>query len=234
MPDNLVFIARHFAGFVFRLLEYGRIIIWILGAIAVYRLFKNRKLANPHVQFVFLVFTLLLGLYFLFVFISQMPFGNRYFMPLILLLTVITAYYFTLKVSRKTIFLFLLVLFFELTGHFWIYPIHIAQPWDATLAHLPYYELREKCFQFIEDNGIDYKDVSGGFCFYGDRGFVELANFGKKVEAGRGKRYFIYSNISADDDDIEDVEYSGRWKELVRFEKGFVFVALFEKINSNE
>ena len=65
-------------------------------------------------------------------------------------------------------------------------------------------------------------------------GFVELANFGKKVEAGRGKRYFIYSNISADDDDIEDVEYSGRWKELVRFEKGFVFVALFEKINSNE
>ena len=47
--------------------------------------------------------------------------------------------------------------------------------------------------------------------------------------AGRDKEYFIYSNISAEDADIEEVENSNNWTEVKRFEKGKVFVVLLKR-----
>ncbi|NLX71778.1 MAG: hypothetical protein GXY94_00535 [Bacteroidales bacterium] len=45
--------------------------------------------------------------------------------------------------KRKLKLYALLLLLMFAGAHFWIYPDRIAKAWDATLAHQPYYALRE-------------------------------------------------------------------------------------------
>ena len=130
---------------------------------------------------------------------------------------------------------FLLIICFELTGHFWIYPEKIVTFWDCTLAHLPYYELREKCFAYIEDQKIDYKDISASFCLYEDRRFVELRNAGKIVGNTDNRKYYIYSNISnACDEWFDQLKTSNRLIPIKRFEKGLVYITIYKNTQYKE
>ena len=162
-----------------------------------------------------------------------MPFSARYFMPHFFLLTIFCCWGIIHFYKNQVVYtLLILIVILQATGHFWIYPDKIAKSWDCTLSHIPYYELRKTCFRYIDENGINYDNISAGFCFYGDRGYAELNNFGKTVIAGRDREYFIYSNISAEDADIEEVENSNSWTEVKRFEKGKVFVVLLKRKES--
>jgi len=121
---------------------------------------------------------------------------------------------------------------FELTGHLWIYPEKMAKSWDCTLAHLPYYELRKQCFDYIDRQNMDYERISAGFCLYGDRGFTELNQAGKKVGTQLNNQYFIYSNISnLPDEWIDELHNSAHWKPLRTFEKWPVHITVFENIS---
>ena len=125
----------------------------------------------------------------------------------------------------------MLVLCFELTGHFWIYPEKIAKSWDCTLAHLPYYELRTECFNYIDLQKLDYKDISAGFCLYGNRRFIEMKNEDKTIGADTNRKYFIYSNISNVEDSLaEELKNKAHWIPIKRFEKGFVFITIYERV----
>jgi hypothetical protein len=111
-------------------------------------IFIKKKIVLSTEEKAFALFVLLMnGLYFLFVFITQMPFGPRYFMPqffvLSLFVLLVLGKYFNDKKLKIT---FIIAFVFTLTGHFWVYPEKISQPWDTTLAHIPYYELRKECF----------------------------------------------------------------------------------------
>ncbi len=49
------------------------------------------------------------------------------------------------------------------SGNFWVYPQPIATGWDSTLAHLPYYRLRNEMLQFIDSQKISYGDIGTAF-----------------------------------------------------------------------
>ena len=177
MPQNLQTIIAHFLSFVLRCVENGRFVIWILAFFFLFILIKKkRKLSS--VEKTLGIFVLLLnGLYFLFIFISQMPFSARYFSPQFFALTILVLLFIVKYFDFKKIkLIFILILVFTLSGHFWIYPEKMAKAWDATLAHLPYYELRNDCFKYIDENDFDYNDLAAGFCLSGDRGFIKLTD----------------------------------------------------------
>ena len=233
LPDSFRIIIRHFFEFVLRSVENGRLLIWILSLLTGYKLFKSKHVFSKNQKILLSVLILHFLLYFLFIFVSQMPFSARYFMPHFFLLTLFCCWGIIHFYKNQVVYtLLILIVILQASGHFWIYPDKIAKSWDCTLSHIPYYELRKSCFRYIDENGINYDDISAGFCFYGDRGYAELNNFGKTVIAGRDREYFIYSNISADDADIEDVENSNSWAEVKRFEKGKVFVVLLKRKES--
>ena len=230
LPASFWIIIRHFFEFVLRSVENGRLLIWILSLLTGYKLFKSKHVFSKNQKILLSVLILHSLLYFIFIFISQMPFSARYFMPHFFLLTLFCCWGIIHFYKNQVVYtLLILIVILQASGHFWIYPDKIAKSWDCTLSHIPYYELRKECFRYIDENGINYDNISAGFCFYGDRGYAELNNFGKTVIAGRDREYFIYSNISAEDADIEEVENSNSWTEVKRFEKGKVFVVLFKR-----
>ena len=49
----------------------------------------------------------------------------------------------------------LLLLAGLISGNLWIYPRNIAQGWDATLAHVPYYNLRIEAINYLDKNNIE-------------------------------------------------------------------------------
>lgn len=232
LPTNVGRIAKHFAEFGLRSVENGRIIIWIAGFFSAYYIWKKKYQLSNEQKFIFLVFLLLTGLYLLFVFVSQMPFSARYFMPQFFILTILSLSVLLKQLKANTIkLLFICILLFEISGNFWIYPEKIAKAWDCTLAHLPYYELREDCFKYIDKNNIPYNELSAGFCLYGNRQFIELNNNSKTVGTDKNLRYFLYSNISnLDDQFANELKNKELWIPLKSFEKGFVKVIVYERL----
>jgi len=232
LPSGMGRIIRHFAEFGLRSVENGRIFIWTLGIYIGFKTYNSKIQLSKNEKLLLLYFVLLSGLYILFIFITQMPFSARYFAPQFLLLTLVTLLgiikFFD---NRKITFIFILILLFEVTGNFWIYPDKIAKSWDCTLAHLPYYELRDKCFNYIDQQKLDYRQVSAGFCLYGNRRFVELNNEGKTIGTDENCKYFIFSNISnVEDSFASELKNKSHWIQIKKFEKGLVYITIYRNV----
>jgi hypothetical protein len=230
-PVSLGRIIKHFAEFGLRSIENGRIFIWTLSIFSSILVWKLKiKLSHP-TKVLLLYFLLQTGLYFIFIFISQMPFSPRYFMPQFFVLTILVLTILSNTLKQRSIkIIYALVLLFELTGHFWIYPDKVAKSWENTLCHLPYYELREECFNYIDSKKIDYNEINAGFCFYGNRRFVELKNTDEVIGSDSKSNYYIYSNISNVEDSLaENLKNPNDWIPIKKFEKGFVYITLYKK-----
>lgn len=229
LPGGISRVIKHLAEFGLRSVENGRIIIWIIGIYSTFQATKKRTKLSPEFKAILLFFILLTILYIVFVLVTQMPFSGRYFMPQFFLLTLLSMFGISEYVSPKRIEILLLaVLCFELTGNLWIYPDRIAKSWDCTLAHMTYYELREECFTYIDQQKLDYNQISAGFCLYGNRGFTELKNRGKIIGTKENCQYFIYSNISNVEDSFADKLKNGsQWIPLKRFVNGFVYITIY-------
>lgn len=232
LPNSFIQILRHAAEFGLRLFENGRFMMFIFAGIILFKIVKyNLKLKQTE-TLLLMFFVLHAAIYVVFIFISSMPFSARYFMPFYFSFSVLTLVLADriLNVPKKRIF-FALIFIFQITGHFWVYPDKIAKSWDCTLAHYPYYELREQCFSYIDQKGISYSDLSGGFCFYSDRKYFELNNKGKFVNTDMNRAYFIYSNISnLTDNEIESLSDKSKWQSEKRFYKWPVEIVLYKKI----
>jgi len=230
IPNESGKIIRHIAEFGLRSIENGRILIWLTGIYIAFLTYKSKVKLTLHEKVLLSFFLLLTGLYVLFIFITQMPLSARYFMPQFFLLTILTLLgIFKFYNKHKINFFLILIICFELTGNLWIYPEKIAKSWDCTLAHLPYYELRKECFNYIDGEKLDYNDISGGFCIHGKRDFIELNKVNKTVGSDNNKKYFIYSNISNVVDSMSDALHNTKnWTPIKRFEKWPVFITIYK------
>ena len=235
IPTGVGQIIKHVAEFGLRSIENGRIIIWFLGIYIAYLTYKSKTLLTQIEKVLLLFFLLLSGLYIIFILITQMPFSARYFMPQFFILSIMTLLGVLKFFNKNSVkFIFILIICFELTGNLWIYPDRIAKSWDCTLAHLPYYELRKDCFKFIEAEEIDYKDISGGFCFYGNSRFIDLTQNDKTIGIDSNRKYYIYSNISnVEDRFVKELQNKNAWLPIKTFEKGFVNITIYKKNSLN-
>ena len=233
LPSGVGAVVKHLAEYGLRSVENGRIVIWLIGIYVAFHRIKKMKTLSAELKALLLLFVLLAGLYLLLGCVTRMPFSARYFMPQFFLLTVLVLKGLTeIVTGRKIVVYLIVVLCFELTGHLWIYPRKIAKSWDCTLAHLPYYGLRAECFQYIDKQGWNYKDISGSFCLYGNRRFTELGNADKTIGTSAHNKYFIYSNISnVDDSLLDELENPMRWTPVRQFEKGAVLIIIYEQKN---
>ena len=237
LPESGLVVVRHLFSFVLRLVENGHVVIWLLAVCCVLQWVKRRDGLTLQERTLAIFFLLLMGVYVLFVFISQMPFSPRYFMPQFFTLSILVCSYLGRHYAGKRLkAIYVVVLLFVLTGHGWIYPEKMAKPWDATLAHLPYYALRQECFGYIEAEGIDYAEVSSGFCLYGDRGFAELQHWGKTVSpALLSGEYVIYSNVcNMSDEAIDTLHNPALWTPLRTFERWPVVITVYQRVHHGD
>lgn len=92
-----------------------------------------------------------------------------------------------------------------LTGNFWIYPDKVSQGWDASLAHLHYFELRHEAISYLKENEIEIEETASFFPNNTYIDAVDLNDDKRKFPDFTGKeQYVLYSNVF----NIKDSEYN--------------------------
>jgi len=122
-----------------------------------------------------------------------------------------------------------------LSGNFWIYPSRIAQGWDASLAHLPYYKLRDNMMNYMEENGIELEDVGSAFPNNMKQKYIQLNDSDKKhCELNLEKnQYILYSNVYNDfsDEQVDQMENNFILEKGMK--KRGVFIRLYRRPDSD-
>ena len=195
-----------FMGFIFnigilgwRLIDFGRLFIWIFLALAIIQLFRKKNVMDNHIRNLSLLIILSGIVLFPSMLIYKVLSSHRYLLPLYSLVTILAGYLLFEKsvLSIKPKIIFSILLIGMITGNLWIYPDNVAKGWDSTIAHLPYHSLRKKMIRYIENKKINFASVGSEvpntnpqkyYYLNDDERFFPLKDFKKDT-------YIFYSNV---------------------------------------
>jgi hypothetical protein len=129
--------------------------------------------------------------------------AHRYLLPIYIIFDFLALKLISdLKTGKMQTLLFFTVFMGLISGNFWVYPQPISTGWDSTLAHLPYYRLRNKMAQYIDNQGIKYSAIGTAFPNLRPSKLIDLA---KNTEGGNfsaldfeKNQYIFYSNVMND------------------------------------
>ncbi|MFD2550935.1 hypothetical protein ACFSQP_03805 [Bizionia sediminis] len=212
-------------------LEYGRFIIFLALMPLLYKYIKEKSLKNLLIDRMGIaLFVISIVLFFGMVPFSN-PIGNRYFMVCyILAIIVLINLIFLFQIKYKNVMLSAVVICF-LSGHFWIYPATISQPWDSTLAYLRYFPLEVKMENYIKNSELEISHI-GTRIRLNERDFSALqplsetdkyAHFNIQTNA-----YILLSNIENYTKDDELLKVQNEWELLETFSDCGVFISLYK------
>ncbi len=214
-----------------RLVDFGRLIIWVYLAVNVFFFVKHKRKLDPKLKSLLL----LIGILFLVLtpsmLLHQGILNPRYLLPIFLMINVLTVYilYTTFYFNRTLIFSLLVAAL--VAGNFLVYPPSIAQGWDASLSYLPFVELRKKMNQYIKDEGIPVESVGTVFPNYYSFRLTDLTE-DKRQYAHKdlsNQLYIFDSNIFNDFTDEERATLIKGWELIQAFEQRNIYVHLYKK-----
>ncbi len=217
---------------IWRIMDFGR--VFVIIAIVLITLTRLGKI-RLHKKFKYLIFmmaSLVICLGYSFTTYKYLS-AHRYLLPLYLILLLGFLYMLFVFVSNKRVqnIIYLIVFGALLSGHLWIYPEGIAKGWDSSLAHWPYYELREKMNAYLEQKDIAYSEVASEFPNVSERRFMELNESHEKHQYFNldSNDYVLYSNVYNNFNDEEINQLKRNFKPIQSFEKRGVFMSLYKK-----
>jgi hypothetical protein len=224
-----------------RFLDFGRVFLWVGIGILGYHTWKKYKteLKKPtkDINDLLILFLTLTVVVIPPLLIHQYITAHRYLLPLFLCADLLFFYLAFHQFENRRIHtaIYILVAAGLATGNLWIYPRHISQGWDSTLAHWPHYELREKMIGYIQEQGIPFDSIGTAFPEIGPFKYKDLTgNENGFVEKNLSRNnYVLYSNVMNDFTDEEIRELDGAaWTPVREFRKNGVFFVLYRKSNS--
>lgn len=226
---SLSHIIKNIASLAIRMLDSGRIIVWLFLLVAIIKMgIKNFIAFVVHSRLSIIYLSVLFTLFLVTIPVTN-PFGDRYFIVLYILLALITAQLLS-KVyeARKIRIVFVGMLLVLVSGNFWVYSEKMSKAWDSVLCHLPYYSLRQEMITYLEDQHIDVNDVSASFPLsapFADLDINEDKRQFTTVDWDKN-RYIIYSNLyNWDDESIHTIH--SKWKLQKELKSGLIFLRLY-------
>lgn len=215
-----------------RFLDYGLVFVWLALAIASYSVWRKAAplKANPirESALLFVLSTLLLSLPFL---RYQGLHAHRYLLPAMLGLQLFAFALISNSGLSGKLRQGLLALMFVglLTGHCWIYPASVAQGWDSTLAHLPYYSLKREMIDRLDARGIPLGEVGTAFPEIGPQYLKDLSDRmdGFSPKDLETQAYILWSNIMNDFTDAELDALQAEWRTDTRLCRGSICLVLY-------
>ncbi|MEY4934316.1 MAG: hypothetical protein RIS64_675 [Bacteroidota bacterium] len=238
---SLLGLCKNIVVISWRLVDFGHLWCWLSIWLIIFLNKRNQNHNNPIQQNVLAIqqhLVLLLILSILILTPTALIYNNlsahRYFLPIYLILNIVSIHAILHQswFSKKTYFVLMIGL---MTGHFWVYPQPIATGWDATLAHLPYYSMRQKILQYVENQHINTKMVGSSFPNVQAFRFIDLKRVPQdSAFAAKNfdtNQYIFYSNVFNDfsETEINILKRNTQWKPLKILKKGQVEVILYEK-----
>lgn len=215
-----------------RTLDFGRGFIWLgmlVAGIMVYR--KNRRFPQPARALATLLFLPLLGFSLVFLPYTN-PIGHRYYLVVFLLAALLAFYLLTQlrsKGLRRGLYGFMLLGL--LSGHFWVYPEGIAKGWDASLAHRPYFALRQQAIRYLDNRQIPLETVGSDYPNLSPLAQTDLLPDTRQFKSKdlQTDTYVLYSNVFNGFTDAEIQELKTRWQPVESWKRGQVFLILYRK-----
>jgi len=186
---NLVLIA-------WRMVDYGRIIVFVLIAILFY---KNRKKIN----FGIITYLIIASFFILSIVLLAIsnPIAHRYLLPFYCMSLLLLVYWIQ-SVKHAELLFCITFMVLVLGGKYIVYKQPIATGWDATPAHWDYFVAREEMLNFIDRSAIGINDIATAFpCvnvnYYSDlRGRnIDFKNY---FDTRSTYNYILYSNVMND------------------------------------
>ena len=153
---------KNIAILVWRLVDFGHVFIGLIILFCCFLLrgylrFKKTKTLVVLLGISVIVLTPTLLLY-------KGLLAHRYLLPIYLIINLLCLKLISdLKAGTWQPLLYTMAFIGLLSGNFWVYPQPISTGWDSTLAHLPYYGLRNEMIQYIDNQGIKHKEVGTAF-----------------------------------------------------------------------
>ncbi len=195
-------LARNVVVFGWRLLDYGRVFVWLALCIGLWLERERLSIRLPRgpAQWL-LVGSILFALLLAFPLLTHRGLLNhRYLLPVVVLFDMLAGYLLLHKIWRGRRLLYLLSLAGLLSGNLWVYPPPIAQGWDSTPAHLPYYRVRGEMLRELERREIPPDSVGTAFPEIGPLDYRDLSGRreGLVDKDLPHQRYIFYSNVMND------------------------------------
>jgi hypothetical protein len=202
-----------------RWLDFGRIFLWIVFGFSIVYYFRRRAFPGRAVNrlggLLLLLAVVLLPSMLLYTGLS----GHRYLLPLFMMFSLlVTTALAHLHDDRASRWWSALVAIGFLTGHAWIYPPQISQQWDATLAHVPYYEHRAAAINYLSASSIEPSAVGTVFPAIGPFTYRDLSGDQRGFSRAdlRTDTLIFYSTIMNDFTD-ESLEELKAWEVLEEY-----------------
>jgi len=157
------------------------------------------------------------------------PISHRYLLPVMVPMVLGLAYWLLVvqPVSRRGVVLLLVL---NLSGNLWVYPRPIAQAWDATLAHWPYYATRDRFLTALERAGIELQQVGTCFPHVGPIDRIDLSGREAGMPPANLKQDSLvaYCTVMNDFSDAELAELD-RWNKRIEICRWPICWILYEK-----
>jgi hypothetical protein len=235
-PDSPWESLWHFASFgeflkncivlVHRYLDFGRIAIFIvlIGLLLFQRKIfldkKNKKLLLLAFSSVFFVASISL--------VAINPFGHRYFIVSYLIFALVAFRGLSLLPRKRKKLVYGLLIASLVSGNLWVYPREISQGWDASLAHVPYFELRQKAIQYLDENNIPIHKTGTFFPNGGKIDKIDLSNDSRAFLNFKAEEpYVFYSNVyNLSDGEISLID--ANYKTIKVFRSGTVKIEILQ------
>jgi 4-amino-4-deoxy-L-arabinose transferase-like glycosyltransferase len=212
-----------------RLIDFGRIWIWLLAIPVFFYSFKRNQI-NENSRILAVLFFITIFVLTPNMLLHTNLLGHRYLIIIYLSFALLVFYQLSLiaplYIKRVSISMVILLL----CGNFLVYPEGIAQGWDASLAHYPYYNLRREMIAFVEKEKIPFEKIGTAFPNNIDIKDIDLANTSLKF-ADRDldkNEYIFYSNVFNDFTDKEICELK-KWHIIKKLESLTVNLVLYKK-----
>jgi len=228
-------IFRNIGLVAWRLIDYGRIGIWIVLCVILFLSLKRRTLFDAFFKNTFYIAICQFIVIFPVVILYKNPFGHRYFLPVIIPVSIAVVYW-ILKYSRFRYVIYILIFLFVLSGSFWVYPDKIAQGWDATPAHWPYYSVRNEMLDYMKKNKIPLSSIGSFFPNIASFKLTDLSEDNQSFKDAdlEKEEYILFSNIYNQSDEIIDKLFlSNNWIIEKTIKKRSVYMILFRRIGQN-
>ena len=226
-----------FKGFIFnlgilswRILDFGRIGVWLV-LLFLFLSYKKQIKESKKSKILFLFAMCIIVILSANMVWAKNLLAHRYLIPFYIIVALLgTQILFSNFVKDiHKISLTILWIIFLISGNFWIYPTKIAQGWDSTLAHLPYYSLRLQTIKYLEEKNINFNDVQS---FFPNTRTIDLIDLNKdnrnfNTFDGKGK-YVIFSNVF----NVNDEVYKNLIKSYIvikEFRNNRVFILILQK-----
>ncbi len=216
-----------------RMLDNGRVILWLTGFFFLFKMLKNKMPINwKQGQLLVLVFIPLL-FYTPFIVARETPILHRYLMTWFLLVgMLVISYYYLIEQKYLQKLLLNLTTICLLSGHLWVYPVPIANGWDAHLGFLPYLSLQNQLEKDLKQMNIPASRVATKFPLANARKYTHLESdtirFYDQWKTIDDCEYVLLSNVSNDFSEEVILTLERDWELIKSYKKMTVEMSLYK------